>query len=50
MRRKQIEAITRTQKSDATCVSAKRGMARRAKRQGAHRLRQAIKKEAQLNV
>ena len=44
MKRKQIKAITRTQKSDATCIGNKRGMVKRAKRQGAHRLRQALKK------
>ncbi len=47
LKRKQIKAITRTQKSDASSIPNKRGMARRAKRQGAHRLRQQLNQDAE---
>ena len=43
-RRIELSTLARTQKSDASCIGNKRGMARRAKRQGAKRVRQYLKK------
>ena len=43
MRRKEINSITR-KGIDATCISNKRGMARRNKRNSAKRLRQNMRK------
>lgn len=45
MRRKEIMAAIQTQKHDASSIGNKRGMARRAKRQGAKRVRQLLRKE-----
>jgi len=42
MQRKEIMAAARTQKSNASCITNKRGKARHAKRQGAKRVRQQL--------
>lgn len=44
MKRAEIMKVARTQKHDASSTVNKRGMARRAKRQGAKRLRQHLRK------
>ena len=45
MKRAEIMAVARTQATDARCINPKRGMGRRAKRQGAKRVRQHLKKQ-----
>ena len=45
MKRAEIMAVARTQSTDARCINHKRGMGRRAKRQGAKRVRQHLKKQ-----
>jgi len=47
MRRKEIKAVARTQKSDASSIGNKRNMAKRAKRLGAKKVRQHLRKETE---
>jgi len=43
MKRAEIMAAARTQKTDASCISPKRGMSHRGKRLGAKKVRQYLK-------
>ena len=45
VKRAEVMAIARTQATDGRCINHKRGMGRRAKRQGAKRVRQHLKKQ-----
>jgi hypothetical protein len=45
VKRAEIMAVARTQSTDARCINHKRGMSRRAKRHGAKRVRQHLKKQ-----
>ena len=44
MKRAEIMAVARTQETDASCISPKRGMARRGKRLGSKKVRQHLQK------
>jgi len=44
VRRAEIMAVARTQTNDARCFNTRRGHGTRAKRQGAKRLRQHLKR------
>jgi hypothetical protein len=45
MKRAEIMAVARTQETDARCIGRKRGMGRRAKRLGAKKVRQHLRKQ-----
>lgn len=45
IKRAEIMAVSRTQDTDSRCINPWRGMSHRAKRQGAKRLRQYLKRK-----